>query len=70
MIYEKLLQNGFKQYGNWYCSDYISVNLFTKEIKSANNKKTIFSIDCKQLTYEKIIEVNHLLAQIQYHCLE
>lgn len=70
MLYEKLLQSGFKKYGNWYCNDYISANLFTKEIKSANNKKMIFSIDCKELSFEKIIEVSQLLAQIQYHCLE
>ena len=69
MIYEKLLNNGFKQYGNWYCSDYISVNLFTKEIKSANNKTMRFEIECKELTFEKIIEINLLISQIQYHCL-
>ncbi len=36
LLFEKLESIGYEKKGNWYIQKNISVNLFTKEVKSSN----------------------------------
>lgn len=47
LLFEQFEQNGYKKAGNWFIHSNISVNLFTKEMKSTNCK-VIFSYNFKK----------------------
>lgn len=38
LLFEQLEKLGYKKAGNWYMNKQISVNLYTKEVKSTNIK--------------------------------
>ena len=42
LLFEKLESLGYEKKGNWYIQKNISVNLFTKEVKSSN-KNVLFN---------------------------
>jgi len=51
LLFEQFESKGYKKAGNWYMHTNISINLFTKEMKSTN-KKIVF-----HYIFEKNIDV-------------
>ena len=52
VLFEKFESLGYEKKGNWYIKKNISVNLFTKEVKSSN-RKVLFNY-----VFEKEIDVD------------
>ena len=52
LLFEKLESLGYEKNGNWYIQKNISVNLFTKEVKSSN-KNVLFNY-----VFEKEVDVD------------
>lgn len=63
MTAESLINNGYQKFGNWFIKESISINLFTKEIKS--NCKVKFShIFNNSMTLEKCNEIENMLSSL------
>ena len=52
LLFEKLENLGYEKKGNWYIQKNISVNLFTKEVKSSN-RNVLFNY-----TFDKEVDVD------------
>ena len=52
LLFEKLESLGYEKKGNWYIQKNISVNLFTKEVKSSN-RNVLFNY-----TFDKEVDVD------------
>ena len=52
LLFEKFESLGYEKKGNWYIQKNISVNLFTKEVKSSN-KNVLFNY-----VFEKEVDVD------------
>ena len=52
LLFEQLEQKGYKKAGNWYMHANISINLFTKEMKSTSSKIVFY------YTFENDIDIN------------
>lgn len=63
MNYIELLNDNYKQSGNWYIKGLLSVNLFTKEVKS-NTSKITFSVICNNISIDLLNKINNTLTEI------
>lgn len=63
MTAESLINDGYQKFGNWYIKGLISVNMFTKEIKS-NSKVTFSYIFNNGMTVEKCNEIENMLSSL------
>jgi len=61
---ESLINDGYQKFGNWYIKGLISVNMFTKEIKSNNSKVTFSYIFNNGITVEKCNEIEYMLSSL------
>ena len=64
MTYESLITDRYKKYGNWYIKGSISINLYTKEIKSNNSVVKFSHIFNNDMTVEKCNHVEKLLSSL------
>ena len=65
LLFEKLEFLGYKKSGNWYIKENVSLNLFTKEIKSAN-KKVFFHYEFKnEIDINKVEEIYNFISSFE-----
>ena len=62
MTYSELLNNGFKQCGNWYIRGSVSINLFTKILRET---KYIFDIDFNSLDNLSLKKIEDLVSALK-----
>jgi hypothetical protein len=63
MSAKDLIENGYEKFGNWYVKGIISVNMFTKEIKSNSNIIFRYTFDNK-MTIAKCNQIYELLSNL------
>ena len=61
LLFEELEKLGYKKAGNWYMHNNCSVNLFTKEIKSANRKVAFNYTFESKIDVQKVEEIRKFL---------
>jgi len=60
----ELLNDGYAQFGNWYIKGIISINMFTKEIKSNTKLHFSYTFDATKMTVEKVNEIEKMLSNL------
>lgn len=60
----ELLKDGYAQFGNWYIKGIISINMFTKEIKSNTKLHFSYTFDATKMTVEKANELEKILNNL------
>mgnify|MGYP006995466285 CR=1 FL=1 len=65
LLFEKLQNLGYHKAGNWYIKGCLSLNLFTKEIKSSN-KKVVFNYEFKnEIDIDKVEEIYNFISSFE-----
>ena len=65
LLFEKLQSLGYRKSGNWYIKDFVSLNLFTKEIKSSS-KKVSFSHNFEtEINVDKVEEIYRFISSFE-----
>jgi superfamily II helicase len=65
MIFQKLLDLGYKKAGNWYMCNNCSVNLFTREIKSTNSRVSLSYTFDKSVDIDKVEQIRLFLDSLE-----
>ena len=67
LLFEKLESLGYEKKGNWYIQKNISVNLFTKEVKSSNRNVMFNYVFEKEVDVDKCELIRSFISSFETH---